>query len=91
MNSQELTLAIDAMGGDHAPHAVVKGAAIALRLDADLRLILVGDAGKLRPYWLAKALATAPRIVHYRCRGGFRGNPIPSLAFGQKFIHASGA
>ena len=64
MNSQEITLAIDAMGGDHAPHAVVKGAAIALRLDTDLRLILVGDAGKLRPLLASEGIGDRTRIVH---------------------------
>ena len=64
MDSQEITLAIDAMGGDHAPQAVVKGAAIALRLDADLRLILVGDAGKLRPLLAHEGIGDRTRIVH---------------------------
>ena len=64
LNSQEITLTIDAMGGDHAPHAVVKGAAIAMRLDADLRLILVGDAGKLRPLLASEGIGDRASIVH---------------------------
>lgn len=38
-----LTLALDVMGGDHAPQATVAGALAALRQDPELRLILVGD------------------------------------------------
>lgn len=37
-----LTIAIDAMGGDHAPRVVVRGALDAARLHPDTRLILVG-------------------------------------------------
>lgn len=41
-----MRLAIDAMGGDHAPDEIVKGCFDALSfLDADDRLILLGDAG----------------------------------------------
>ncbi|MBI1825042.1 MAG: phosphate acyltransferase PlsX [Planctomycetes bacterium] len=36
-------VAVDAMGGDHAPSAIVNGAVQALKQDADLELILVGD------------------------------------------------
>ena len=36
-------IAIDAMGGDHAPKAVVGGAVVAAKENPDWRLILVGD------------------------------------------------
>lgn len=40
-----MRLAIDVMGGDHAPDAIVKGCVDALNLlDADDQLVLVGDA-----------------------------------------------
>ncbi len=38
------TLAIDAMGGDYGPSVTVPAALMALRSDADLHIILVGDA-----------------------------------------------
>ena len=38
-----LTLALDAMGGDHGPHVVVPAALSVLAEQADLALILVGD------------------------------------------------
>lgn len=41
-------IAIDAMGGDHAPAELVKGALSALKRDPTLSLVLVGDASRLR-------------------------------------------
>jgi len=38
-----LTIALDAMGGDHGPRVVVPAAARALAADPDLHVILVGD------------------------------------------------
>lgn len=42
-------IALDAMGGDHAPEMVVDGASIALRRNPSLVLALFGDEAKLRP------------------------------------------
>ncbi len=42
------TIAVDAMGGDHAPHEVVKGVVEALNEEPDLRVILVGDEKAIR-------------------------------------------
>jgi glycerol-3-phosphate acyltransferase PlsX len=44
-----MNIAIDAMGGDHAPDAVVQGAIDAAKEWPDLELILVGDESRLRP------------------------------------------
>jgi len=41
-------IAIDAMGGDHAPREVVRGAVEAARLNQDLRILLVGQPDKVR-------------------------------------------
>ena len=43
-----IRIAIDAMGGDHAPDAIVEGAVLAAATHADLRLILVGREDDLR-------------------------------------------
>lgn len=42
-------IAIDAMGGDHAPHEVVAGALLAAREYGDAELTLVGDEAAIRP------------------------------------------
>ena len=41
------TVAVDAMGGDHAPEAIVSGAIRALRQSSDLEILLAGPADKL--------------------------------------------
>jgi glycerol-3-phosphate acyltransferase PlsX len=43
-----ITVALDAMGGDHAPRAEVEGAVLAAREYADVRVILVGIEEKVR-------------------------------------------
>lgn len=42
-----MRIAIDAMGGDHAPEAVVKGALLAAQEHTDTELILVGDTARI--------------------------------------------
>jgi glycerol-3-phosphate acyltransferase PlsX len=42
-------VAVDAMGGDHAPEALVEGSLAALREERDLRVILVGPSERLNP------------------------------------------
>lgn len=46
--SGDVTIALDAMGGDQAPKMVVKGAAIALKRYPGLRFLMVGDEPRLR-------------------------------------------
>ena len=47
--SPPFTLAVDAMGGDHAPEMVVRGVALAAERHPHARFLLVGDEEKLRP------------------------------------------
>lgn len=47
------TIAIDAMGGDHAPQAVVEGVNQALATFEDIQIQLYGDEKKIRPYLTA--------------------------------------
>lgn len=44
-----MKLAIDVMGGDHAPKAIVEGAIQALQEKEDLQIILIGDEHKIKP------------------------------------------
>jgi phosphate acyltransferase len=43
-------VAVDAMGGDHAPEEVVRGAIDWARGHADVEVILVGDEARMRPF-----------------------------------------
>ncbi|MCM3337253.1 MULTISPECIES: phosphate acyltransferase PlsX [unclassified Paenibacillus] len=57
-----MRIAIDAMGGDHAPKCNVEGALAAAKEWPDIELLLVGDEGKLSPL-MATQLSNV-RIVH---------------------------
>lgn len=46
----QMKLAIDAMGGDHAPEVIVKGAEAAIQKFSDLELVLVGKEEAIREY-----------------------------------------
>jgi glycerol-3-phosphate acyltransferase PlsX len=60
-----LTIALDGMGGDHAPDIVVDGAAKALTRAPDLRFLLTGDSTRLEPLLARhKALAAATELRH---------------------------
>ena len=56
--SQQITLSIDAMGGDNAPHMVVDGMAIALKTISNLNFHLYGDSFKLKTL-----MATYPDLM----------------------------
>jgi glycerol-3-phosphate acyltransferase PlsX len=61
-------VALDVMGGDHAPHSTLEGAGIALAAHEDLHLLLVGDETVLKSlmasYGIKEALAARAEIVH---------------------------
>jgi phosphate acyltransferase len=58
-----LTIAIDAMGGDHGPSVTVPAALDAVRADLDLRVILVGLGDPLRAELSNGARAISDRIT----------------------------
>ncbi|HEY5810211.1 MAG TPA: phosphate acyltransferase PlsX [Povalibacter sp.] len=61
MASRRLTIAVDAMGGDHGPTVTVPASLDALARERDLRIVLVGLADTLRPL-LADAAQFGERI-----------------------------
>ena len=63
--SKQITISLDAMGGDAGPDVVIPGAAIALKRRPELRFVLFGDEARLKPLVDAEPeLAAACRIVH---------------------------
>ena len=44
----KIRIAVDAMGGDNAPAAPVRGAVEALQNHPDMEVILLGDEGQIR-------------------------------------------
>jgi glycerol-3-phosphate acyltransferase PlsX len=61
-----MQIALDAMGGDHAPGPIVAGAVQAAQSDADMCVLLVGDRAKIEPL-LSGAGAVAPRLEIFHC------------------------
>ena len=55
-------VAVDAMGGDHAPEEVVRGAVDWARLHPDVEVILVGDEARMAPF-IDEPLPAHVRIV----------------------------
>jgi glycerol-3-phosphate acyltransferase PlsX len=45
-----MRIAIDAMGGDHAPKAIVEGALLAVKEWQDIEIILVGDSAQINSF-----------------------------------------
>lgn len=61
-------IALDVMGGDYAPRAILEGAYSALKNSDDLYLFLVGDEEKIRPllphFHIVGELAARTKIIH---------------------------
>lgn len=57
-------IAVDAMGGDHAPAEIVQGALDALKLSDDLHIILVGREQEIKEYIPQNADNSRIAIVH---------------------------
>ena len=47
--SQKLVISIDAMGGDHAPAAIIEGVGLVAKKNPDLFFLLFGDEAKITP------------------------------------------
>ncbi|MFW5834976.1 MAG: phosphate acyltransferase PlsX [Pseudomonadota bacterium] len=52
MAPSAVTIALDAMGGEHAPRSVIDGAAKVARRHAPLRFVIYGDEAKVEPLLL---------------------------------------
>ncbi|GIK96638.1 MAG: phosphate acyltransferase [Alphaproteobacteria bacterium] len=74
-----LALALDAMGGDHAPDMVVKGASLAQRRFPQVRFLLFGDAERLKPL-LDKAPALREVATIHHAEHAVRSDEKPSAA-----------
>ena len=76
-----MRIAIDAMGGDHAPEEIIKGAIEAKDLlDADDEIVLIGDTEIIRSH--LKSLGSGPdvfRIIHAPDVIGMDEPPVESL------------
>lgn len=75
-----MQIALDAMGGDHAPEPVVAGAIQAVQANPEMRVILVGDKNAIQPL-LANAEGVTDRLEIFHCSQviGMEETPIVAL------------
>jgi glycerol-3-phosphate acyltransferase PlsX len=78
-----LPIALDAMGGDKAPYAVVQGAKYALRYFPDLRFIFYGDETLIAPLINKYKLADRSEIHHTHVSIGMHEKPSAALRQGR--------
>ena len=82
VQSRSITLALDAMGGDHAPFSVIEGVDLALKKDPSLQFLLFGDKDQLDPILEDfPALKKSIEIIH--TKDVIRNEDKPSIALRQ--------
>ena len=74
-----MRIAIDAMGGDNAPQAIVEGAMDAVKEVKELSIVLVGDENKIKPF-----LTTDERITIIHTSEVIEGEDDPIRAVRRK-------
>src|ERR1700677_4176041 len=78
-----MQVALDAMGGDHAPGPIVLGAVRAVQKDSSLRVVLVGDQAQIQPH-LAGADAVRDRLDIFHCTQAITMEETPVVALRKK-------
>jgi glycerol-3-phosphate acyltransferase PlsX len=81
---QPVTLAVDAMSGDHGHAVAVRAARLALAAHPELRLILVGDQAILAPALAAQRLAGDTRVTLQHANEVVAMDELPSKALRNK-------
>src|SRR5438270_4714926 len=76
-----MRVALDAMGGDHAPGPIVAGAVHAVAEHPDLKVVLVGDRAQLEPALVAAGSSLGERIELFHCTQtvGMEESPVEAL------------
>lgn len=77
-STERVTIAIDAMGGDHAPKEIIKGA-VQAALGCDARLIVVGDKAIIERYLRRITQRVDVEIVHAPERIQMGENPAAAI------------
>jgi glycerol-3-phosphate acyltransferase PlsX len=81
-----VTIALDAMGGDHGPSVVVPGASITLTRHPDARFLFVGDRAQIEPELNRyPALAAKSTIVHTEVAIAMDAKPSQALRKGRYY------
>jgi glycerol-3-phosphate acyltransferase PlsX len=79
-----VTIALDAMGGDHGPRVVIPAAAIVSIRHPDARFLVVGDAARVEPELSANpALAAKTEFIHSDVAVAMDAKPSQALRKGR--------
>src|SRR4029077_1111836 len=78
-----MQIALDAMGGDHAPGPIVHGALQAVAADPELRVVLVGDRAQVEPH-LAGSDGPSDRVEIFHCTQAITMEETPVVALRKK-------
>lgn len=79
-----ITIALDAMGGDHGPSVVVPAALRSLKDEPELQLILVGDQQALRQHLQMLNASESERLRVHHASQKVEMDELPSLALRNK-------
>jgi glycerol-3-phosphate acyltransferase PlsX len=74
-----MLIALDAMGGDHAPGPIVAGAIQAAQADSDLHVVLVGDKAQIEASLPEAKLPPRMEIFHCTQAVGMEEKPVDAL------------
>ena len=74
-----MQIALDAMGGDHAPGPIVAGAVQAVAADPELRVVLVGDQAQVEPLLANAGHRDRLDIFHCTQVVGMEDSPVVAL------------
>ena len=84
MSKGKIEIALDAMGGDHAPDIVIEGAAIAYNKNKNLSFQFFGDEAKILPLLVKhNCLKSNSKIIHTDVAIGNHDKPIDALRSGR--------
>src|SRR3954467_11459010 len=74
-----MRIALDAMGGDHAPGPVVAGAVQAVAADPELHVVLVGDQAQVEPLLAGASDRARLEVFHCSQAVGMDEKPVDAL------------
>jgi glycerol-3-phosphate acyltransferase PlsX len=74
-----MRIALDAMGGDHAPGPVVSGALQAVAADPEVTVVLVGDRARIEPLLPADGARDRVEVCHSAHVIGMSESPVEAL------------
>lgn len=89
--TRQISIAVDAMGGDHAPAEVLEGVAAAVAADASLTVLLVGTDDVVRPFAAAHerveaVVATEVIAMDEHPASAVRGKRDSSIVVGCRLV-----